>query len=362
MTQARRRRAGLVSRGTPVAKRGDSLLYRRVVRPYLFRLNGGDAEAAHDRTLHWLANASRVTLAILRTRYLVRAPRTVFGIEFPNPVGLAAGIDKDGVALTAWPALGFGFVEVGTVTRHAQKGNDRPRLFRLDASEAIINRMGFNNQGAEQLAARLPGSRDPSVPLGISLGKSSATPLSEAVADYVASYEALREHGDYFVVNVSSPNTPGLRVLQDRGYLTELLSALVGEKPILVKISPDLTDHMIDGVLQVCTDQGAAGLIATNTTVSRAGLAPSDRPRAAEPGGLSGAPLTLRAREIVAFVHKEARGALPVIGVGGIMYPDDAAGMMDAGADLVQLCTGFIYHGPALVKAVAQQLRPSQTR
>jgi dihydroorotate dehydrogenase len=297
-------------------------------------------------------------LSILRRWYFVRAPRTVFGIEFPNPVGLAASLDKDGTALRAWPALGFGFVEIGTVTRHAQAGNARPRLFRLAASEAIINRLGFKNRGAEEIAAhlaRLGGGL--SVPLGISLGKSSGTPLSEAVADYVASYHALRRYGDYFVVNVSSPNTPGLRVLQNRTYLSDLLSALVGDKPVLVKISPDLDDHAISDVLQVCTDRRAAGIIATNTTLGRAGLAPGDVPMAEEPGGLSGRPLTERAREVVAFVHKEAGGAIPVIGVGGIMSPDDAAGMVDAGADLVQLCTGLIYHGPALVRAIGKRLR-----
>jgi dihydroorotate dehydrogenase len=297
-------------------------------------------------------------LSILRRWYFVRAPRTVFGIEFPNQIGLAAGLDKDGTALKAWPALGFGFVEIGTVTRHAQAGNARPRLFRLAGSEAIINRMGFNNRGAEEIAARLAQSGGGlSVPLGISLGKSSRTPLSQAVADYAAAYQALRTHGDYFVVNVSSPNTPGLRVLQNRTYLRDLLSALVGDKPVLVKISPDLSDHAISDVLQVCTDRRAAGIIATNTTLGRVGLAPDDVPKAEEPGGLSGGPLTERAREVVAFVHKETGGAIPVIGVGGIMSPDDAVGMVDAGADLVQLCSGFIYHGPALVRAIGKQLR-----
>jgi dihydroorotate dehydrogenase len=297
-------------------------------------------------------------LSILRQWYFVRAPRTVFGIEFPNPVGLAAGVDKDGTALKAWPALGFGFVEIGTVTRQAQAGNARPRLFRLAASGAVINRLGFKNRGAEEIAAHLAGLRGGrSVPLGISLGKSSKTPLSEAVADYVASYQVLSPHGDYFVVNVSSPNTPGLRVLQNRSYLSDMLSALVGDKPILVKISPDLSDHAIGDVLQVCADRRAAGIVATNTTLGRAGLAPDDALRSKEPGGLSGRPLTERAREVVAFVHKETGGATPVIGVGGIMSPDDAVGMVDAGADLVQLCTGLVYHGPALVRAIGKRLR-----
>jgi dihydroorotate dehydrogenase len=268
-------------------------------------------------------------------------------------------MDKDGIALPAWPALGFGFVEVGTVTAHAQPGNERPRLFRLPASEAVINRMGFNNAGAAALATRVASLPRPlGVPLGISLGKSKTTPLDRAVDDYLASFKALRDHGDYFAINVSSPNTPGLRDLQDREHLDALLSALVGERPILVKIAPDLADRAIAEVLQVCLDRGAAGVIATNTTLARAGLAAADAHRATEAGGLSGRPLTGRAREVVAFVRRETGGALPVIGVGGILDPDDATRMFDAGADLVQLYTGFIYRGPALVRAIARAPRP----
>ncbi|WP_434743708.1 quinone-dependent dihydroorotate dehydrogenase [Micromonospora sp. SH-82] len=332
------------------------MLFEKVVRNGLFRVGGGDAEAAHEWTLRRLAVLGRqpALLAALRARYLTRAPRTVFGVEFPNPVGLAAGMDKNGVALPAWPALGFGFVEVGTVTAHAQPGNPTPRMFRLRDSEAVINRMGFNNAGAEALAARLAASSRPlGVPLGISLGKSKVTPLDEAVEDYLTSYRALREHGDYFAVNVSSPNTPGLRALQDREHLDALLSALVGEKPVLVKIAPDLTEPAIAELLEVCLARGAAGVIATNTTLSRDGLAPADRPRAEEAGGLSGRPLAERARQVVSFVHTETGGRLPVIGVGGIMDPDDGARMFDAGASLVQLYTGFVYRGPALPRAVA---------
>ncbi|MER7167789.1 quinone-dependent dihydroorotate dehydrogenase [Micromonospora sp. NPDC000207] len=332
------------------------MLFEKVVRNGLFRVGGGDAEAAHEWTLRRLAVLGRqpALLAALRARYLTRAPRTVFGVEFPNPVGLAAGMDKNGVALPAWPALGFGFVEVGTVTAHAQPGNPTPRMFRLRDSEAVINRMGFNNAGAEALAARLAASSRPlGVPLGISLGKSKVTPLDEAVEDYLTSYRALREHGDYFAVNVSSPNTPGLRALQDREHLDALLSALVGEKPVLVKIAPDLTEPAIAELLEVCLARGAAGVIATNTTLSRDGLAYADRPRAEEAGGLSGRPLADRARQVVSFVHTETGGRLPVIGVGGIMDPDDGVRMFDAGASLVQLYTGFVYRGPALPRAVA---------
>ncbi|MEU5725406.1 quinone-dependent dihydroorotate dehydrogenase [Micromonospora sp. NPDC047738] len=338
------------------------MIFERVVRPQLFRIGGGDAERAHEWTLDRLASVSRrpAVLAALRARYLRSAPRTVFGVDFPNPVGLAAGMDKNGVALPAWPALGFGFVEVGTVTAHAQPGNPRPRLFRLRDSEAVVNRMGFNNAGAEALAARLAALPRPiGVPLGISLGKSKVTPLGEAVEDYLASYRALREHGDYFAVNVSSPNTPGLRSLQDRSHLDALLAALVGEKPVLVKIAPDLTEPAIAELLAVCLDRGAAGVIATNTTLARDGLAPADRTRGAETGGLSGRPLAARAREVVAFVHRETGGRLPVVGVGGILDPDDATRMFDAGASLVQLYTGFIYRGPALVRSVARAAAPA---
>ncbi|KKK05994.1 quinone-dependent dihydroorotate dehydrogenase [Micromonospora sp. HK10] len=333
------------------------MLFEQVVRPGLFRIGGGDAEAAHEWTLARLAGLARrpAALAALRARYFRSAPRTVFGVRFPNPVGLAAGMDKNGVALPAWPALGFGFVEVGTVTAHAQPGNPRPRLFRLRDSAAVVNRMGFNNAGADALAARLAALPRPiGVPLGISLGKSKVTPLDEAVEDYLTSYRALRGHGDYFAVNVSSPNTPGLRSLQDRAHLDALLAALVGEKPVLVKIAPDLSEPAIAELLEVCLDRGAAGVIATNTTLGRDGLAPADRARGAETGGLSGRPLTGRAREVVAFVHRETGGRLPVIGVGGILDPDDAARMFDAGASLVQLYTGFIYRGPALVRSVAR--------
>jgi dihydroorotate dehydrogenase len=316
------------------------VIFERAVRPGLFRLGGGDAEAAHEWTLRRLAALPPAALGALRARYAVAAPRRVFGIDFPNPVGLAAGMDKDGAALPAWPALGFGFVEVGTVTARPQPGNPRPRLFRLPASGAVVNRMGFNNAGAAALATRLAGLGPLPVPLGISLGKSKVTPLAEAVDDYVESYKLLRDHGGYFTVNVSSPNTPGLRELQDREHLDALLAALVGEKPVLVKIAPDLTEAAIADALEACLARGAAGVIATNTTLARAGLAPPDAggPAAAEAG-----------------VHRETGGALPVVGVGGILSPDDAARLFDAGASLVQLYTGFVYGGPALVRSVARR-------
>jgi dihydroorotate dehydrogenase len=329
-------------------------LFGSAVRPVLFRLGGGDPERAHEFTLRRLARLGPAARTVLRRAYVVRRPVEAFGVTFPNAVGLAAGMDKDGVALRAWPALGFGFVEVGTVTAQAQPGNARPRLFRLPDSEAVINRMGFNNAGAAALAAQLAALGPLDVPLGISLGKSKATPLEDAVDDYLASYTLLRPYADYIAVNVSSPNTPGLRALQDKAHLAALLGALVGKTPVLVKIAPDLTEAAIAEVLDVCLAYGAAGIIATNTTLRRDGLAPADQHRAGEAGGLSGRPLTERARKVVDFVHTETGGRLPIVGVGGILDADDAARLFDAGATLVQLYTGFVYRGPALVRAVAR--------
>jgi dihydroorotate dehydrogenase len=329
-------------------------LFESAVRPVLFRLGGADAETAHEATLNRLARLGSGSRALLRARYATSAPLEVFGVRFPNPVGLAAGMDKNGVALPAWPALGFGFVEVGTVTAHAQPGNDRPRLFRLRDSAAIINRMGFNNAGAAALAERLQALGPLGVPLGVSLGKSKVTPLAEAVEDYLTSYRLLHRYADYIAINVSSPNTPGLRTLQDSAAIAGLLTALSGSTPVLVKIAPDLTEPAVAELLEVCLSHGAAGVIATNTTLARDGLAAADQPAGAEAGGLSGRPLTERALKMVHFVHSETGGRLPVIGVGGVMGADDARRMFDAGASLVQLYSGFIYHGPALVRAVAR--------
>lgn len=344
--------------------------YRRVARPMLFRLGAGDAEVAHRRALSALGRVSghpRLCRAMSRLLAADPSPRKVFGVDFPNPIGLAAGVDKDGHALAAWPALGFGFVEAGTVTAHPQPGNDKPRLFRLANSEAIVNRMGFNNDGAADLADRIAaigGRGGIGVPLGISLGKSKVTPVGEAVGDYLSSLTAVHAIADYIAVNVSSPNTQGLRSLQDRGPLDELIGALTEQAdllagngsgrdrpiPVLVKIAPDLSDSAIGDVLEVCTDRGVAGIIATNTTLSRNDIAPSDAALAGEQGGLSGAPLRRRALEVVRFVC--AHTELPVIGVGGISTPDDGLAMLDAGASLLQLYSGFIYRGPALVRAL----------
>lgn len=325
------------------------MVYKQVVRRALFGMHGGDAERVHETTLNVMARLS----PLARFARNQNNPRTVFGIRFPNPVGLAAGLDKDGRALPAWAALGFGFVEVGTVTWHAQPGNPKPRLFRLREDEAIINRMGFNNAGAQALAAKLDRTAL-KAPLGISLGKSKITPVEDAVQDYLNSLNALKDHGDYYAINVSSPNTPGLRSLQDKGALTELVQALTRatDKPMLVKIAPDLTDDAIEEVIQVCLDNGIKGLIATNTTLSREGLTSAHQ---GETGGLSGRPLTQRANDVVRFITKNSE--LPVIGVGGIATADDAKRMIDAGASLVQIYTGFIYEGPGLVSRINRALR-----
>ncbi|OLR94170.1 quinone-dependent dihydroorotate dehydrogenase [Actinokineospora bangkokensis] len=341
------------------------MVYRQFSRSVLFKLGGGDPEVAHEQVLRGLGRLGAVPPAVdaLARVFGPRTPRTVFGVRFPGAVGLGAGADKDGTALRAWRGLGFGFVEVGTVTRHPQPGNPKPRLRRLVESGAIVNRMGFNNAGADALAATLTRQGPPGVPLGVSIGKSKVTPVEDAVEDYRYSLRALHRFADYFAINVSSPNTPGLRGLQDKEQLGELVGelrreveALAGElppTPLLVKIAPDLTDAAVSDVLQVCADHSVAGLIATNTTLGRDGLAPADREVGlAEAGGLSGRPLAERARQVVSFVTAQTGGELPVIGVGGITDADSAARMFDAGASLVQLYTGFIYGGPPLVRAV----------
>jgi dihydroorotate dehydrogenase len=343
--------------------------YRDVVRPLLWRV---DAESAH----HGAVTAAQLLGARPLGRALTvlggyavgpvtgeGAPVEVLGLSFPHRVGLAAGMDKDGLAVATWAALGFGHVELGTVTARPQPGNPRPRLFRLPHSAAVINRMGFNNRGVHALARRLRAARDAGlvrIPVGVSIGKSKVTPVEEAVGDYLESVAALEGLADYLAVNVSSPNTPGLRSLQDAGPLAELLTAVVGAAvatPVLVKLAPDLTDDALDEALEVALAAGAAGVIATNTTLSREGVAPRERTRAeAEAGGLSGAPLTLRAREVVR--HVAARTELPVIGVGGVMTGADARALVDAGASLVQLYTGLVYAGPALVADAVEQTRP----
>jgi len=351
-----------------------NLGYRRLVRPLLFRAGSGDPELTHEATLRYVARLGEWRAA----RNLVSAfcvgrqtPVTVAGVSFPSVVGLAAGMDKDGVALHGWPALGFGHVELGTVTTRRQAGNPRPRVFRLTESAALINRMGFPNAGAAALADRLAaagvvrGNNVLGIPLGISIGLSRTTSLTDATDDYLAALRLVATRADYIAVNVSSPNTPGLRSLADAEALKDLLETLVTETrtidpdapaPIFVKVAPDLGEEALEQLLEVAADAGARGLIAVNTTVERDGIAAADQWKATQSGGLSGAPLTLRARAVVQFLAE--RTTLPIIGVGGILTRDDGAAMLDAGAQLLQVYTGYVYSGPALVKQLSRLNTP----
>ena len=356
------------------------MIYERLLRPALFRL-WPDAEDAHHGAMAALVRvagspALRSAVRAVATVRDARLAREIWGLKFANPVGLAAGFDKDGLATGAWEALGFGFVELGTVTARPQPGNDRPRVFRLPASGALINRFGFNNLGAAALAARLAAggggvhdARRRGLVVGISLGKSKVTPVDEAVGDYLHSLRALHDHGDYFAVNVSSPNTPGLRGLQGAEELDRLLAALAEErdrlasaarltrpKPLLLKLAPDLSDTALDEALDVATARRIDGIIAVNTTIVRECLGlegPDGRlPAAAhETGGLSGAPLRPRALEVVRHIRTRI-GDTPIIGVGGIMSGADATAMLAAGADLIQVYTGFVYGGPLFAGSI----------
>ena len=345
-----------------------SWCYRRLIRPALFTQ---DSESIHNRTLAALARVSRSPLlcSALSAFYSAPAlPVELFGLKFPNPVGLAAGLDKHAAAVPAWAALGFGFTELGGVTWHAQPGNPAPRMFRAISDAALVNRMGFNNPGAEALAVKLRGwhesGRWPQHPVGINLGKSKVTPNEMAAGDYACSFRLLAPLADFFVVNVSSPNTPNLRQLQDKSALDEILAALqevnTGSpaKPILVKVAPDLSFDALDEILELATQRRLAGLVATNTTITR----PDTRDAAlgriyAETGGLSGRPLRARSTEVIRHIHRQTKGALPIIGVGGIFSAEDAWEKICAGASLVQIYSGLVYEGPALVREVVRGLQ-----
>lgn len=292
-----------------------------------------------------------------------RLEREVFGLRFKNPVGLAAGFDKNADYVEEMAALGFGFVEIGTVTPRPQPGNDKPRMFRLTEDDALINRMGFNNQGVDVAATRLRyvKNRD-SIIIGGNIGKNKDTPNEDAVNDYTYCFDALFDVVDYFVVNVSSPNTPGLRDLQEKGPLMKILQALQSRnnkagvsRPILLKIAPDLTDGQLDDIVELVTESGIAGVVATNTTISREGLR-SKPAQVQEAGGLSGKPLRARATEVIRYLVAKSGGRFPIIGVGGIHSPADAIEKMEAGAALVQLYTGFIYEGPNLIKSICKKI------
>lgn len=341
--------------------------YERVVRPGLFSLFGGDAETVHEQMIRSLGKLPPQARRAGGLAFGRGDSVEVAGVSFPGRVGVAAGLDKDGVAARAWAGLGFGFAELGTVTAQPQPGNPKPRVFRAKQSQAIINRMGFNNSGAEALAARLAGwgvqrgNNALGIPIGISIGKTKVTPLEDAVADYLTSFRLLADKADYVAVNISSPNTPGLRELQDADHLRELTRALVAEAerldednpvPVFVKLAPDLATEALYQAIGVCELAGVSGLIATNTTLERGGLVGDDQALADQAGGMSGAPLTERAHQVVSRITR--RTELPVIGVGGIMTPADAQAMFDAGASLVQVYSGFIYNGPALVAGINQ--------
>ncbi|HEY9647522.1 MAG TPA: quinone-dependent dihydroorotate dehydrogenase [Chroococcidiopsis sp.] len=358
-------------------------IYQTALRPLLFSGLKADPEWLHQQSLQ-LLNWLDQTGDRLPNRWLYQQlqhscsydhpllTQTLWGLTFPNPMGLAAGFDKDGLAAGVWPAFGFGFAELGTVTRYAQPGNPRPRLFRLVDDQAVLNRMGFNNQGAEALALRLrqkaegkSGQLHAAMPLGINLGKSKVTPLDEAAADYLGSFQLLQALGDYFVVNVSSPNTPGLRSLQSAEQLTPILDALQqenqGRKPLLVKIAPDLEWEAIAAVIDLAQRYGLAGIIATNTTIRRDGLttthiAATGNPVTEEAGGISGAPLRSRSTEVIHWIYQQTGGTLPIIGVGGVFSADDAWEKITAGASLVQTYTGWIYEGPWMVRRILQGL------
>ncbi len=341
-------------------------MYKQIIRPILFLLS---PETIHRVTVLGLRILGCIPggKALLRTTCTVHHPsleREVFGLKFPNPVGLAAGFDKNAEVYREISCLGFGFVEIGTVTPLPQPGNPKPRLFRLVKDGAIINRRGFNNDGVEEAVKRLR-NRDRRIIVGGNLGKNTATPNDAAPADYLRSFRRLYDHVDYFVINVSCPNVANLSELQEEKSLKEILTPVLefrrGQnqyRPILLKISPDLTTEQIDNTIAVMKECKIDGIVATNTTVSRDGLKSEKKIiRAIGRGGLSGAPLTKRSIEMVRYIHDKTGGCFPIIGVGGIMTEEDAMAMLDAGACLIQLYTGFIYEGPKFAKRICKRIR-----
>ena len=333
-------------------------MYKKVIQPLLFLF---DPEWVHYFTFSLIKILSAVPGMpwFFRVLYLVKHPkleREVFGLKFPNPVGLAAGFDKNAVLYKALSNFGFGFIEIGTITPKAQPGNPKKRLFRLREDEAIINRMGFNNEGVEAAIKRLKSNSK--VLIGGNIGKNKTTPNEQAADDYIYCFNALFDYVDYFVVNVSSPNTPNLRALQDKAPLTHLLTTLSAinkekqhPKPILLKIAPDLSNAQLDDIITIVSETKIDGLIATNTTLNREGLKSENK---AETGGLSGKPLNKRSTEVIRYIAEKSKNAFPIIGVGGIHSAEDALEKIKAGASLVQLYTGFVYEGPALIKRINQ--------
>lgn len=335
-------------------------MYKLLIRPLLFLF---DPEEVHYFTFSLIRFVSKIpgVPSLFRALYLVtdkRLETEVFGLKFKNPVGLAAGFDKDAKLYSELSNFGFGFIEIGTLTPVGQEGNPKKRLFRLKEDSAIINRMGFNNGGVQEAVTRLKKNKN--VLIGGNIGKNKLTPNENATQDYEICFEALFDYVDYFVVNVSSPNTPNLRELQDKKPLTELLQTLQNrnlakqkQKPILLKIAPDLTDSQLLDIIDIVNETKIAGVIATNTTLSREGLQSENK---AETGGLSGKPLTNRSTEVIRFLSEKSNKSFPIIGVGGIHSAQDAIDKLDAGASLIQLYTGFIYEGPKLVKEINKEI------
>ncbi len=325
-------------------------------------------EKAHHVVTGGLRTFTKVwgAKSLIRSIYAVNDPRLereVFGLKFKNPVGLAAGFDKNAEYIDDMAKFGFGFIEIGTVTPKPQPGNDKPRMFRLVSDNALINRMGFNNQGADVAAGRLQYLKNKEgVIIGGNIGKNKITPNEDAVNDYIYCFHALYDYVDYFVVNVSSPNTPGLRDLQEKEPLMQLLNRLQElnrvkpqPKPILLKIAPDLTDSQLDDIIEIVTATQIAGVIATNTTISRSGLK-SEARLVSEAGGVSGKPLTARSTEVIRYLSEKSNKAFPIIGVGGIHSAQDAIEKLEAGASLIQIYTGFIYEGPALIGDICKAI------
>ncbi len=333
-----------------------------ILKSFLFRFK---PETAHHLTFRLLKLPG--IAKIVGFFYKIKHPkleRNLFGLHFKNPVGLAAGLDKNAIAFDEFGDLGFGFIEIGTVTPKGQPGNDQPRLFRLTKNDALINRMGFNNDGVKAAAKRLKNRKNNSLIIGGNIGKNKVTPNEEAVNDYIICFNELYEVVDYFVVNVSSPNTPNLRALQEKEPLMHLLNTLqqlnftkTKTKPILLKIAPDLTESQLDDIIEIVMETKIAGVIATNTTIHRDGLNYSKTEiENIGMGGLSGKPLTKRSTEVIRYLKQKSHGAFPIIGVGGIHSADDALEKLNAGADLIQLYTGFIYEGPQLIKSINQKI------
>jgi dihydroorotate dehydrogenase len=335
-------------------------MYKKLVQPLLFLF---DPEKVHYFTfsiIKWVSYLPGVSF-LIRALYQVNHPnleREVFGLKFPNPVGLAAGFDKNAVLFKELSNFGFGFIEIGTLTPKGQEGNPKKRLFRLKEDAAIINRMGFNNDGVDEAVKRLKKNKN--ILIGGNIGKNKVTPNENAVDDYVYCFQSLFDYVDYFVVNVSSPNTPNLRALQDKEPLTHLLSTLnslnhkkSSPKPILLKIAPDLTHSQLDDIIEIVVATKIDGVIATNTTLNREGLQSGNK---SEAGGLSGKPLGERSTEVIRYLADQSKKAFPIIGVGGIHSAEDAVEKLNAGASLVQLYTGFVYEGPAVVKRINKLL------